>query len=155
MPAYIRRFCVVLFILVLCGAERVNAADAPLSRQNASSQQAAIPFKDIHFKQNDDISVKGVASTYAVLMLLLGGGIAVLFVIRRRLYRQGAMPIGKQQRLQYRDRRRLNAKTYVYVIAVGEHEYLIADNGQGIAIQPLGGTDNSKINNNTKIEDIT
>jgi flagellar biogenesis protein FliO len=104
------------------------AAESPLEQE---------PYRNLPFKKNEGVSTRGLMTSYVMLMLLLIAGIAVLWAVRRRLQRRGSLPMANGQRLRYQERCRLNARTQVYVVSVGQDDYLIADNGQGIAIQPL------------------
>ena len=101
------------------------------------SQAQENAIGDIPFKQEDVYSYGFLGRIILVTLICLAVAVAVLWVLRRFLFRNGVGSGGAEDSIQLRSHRRISPKLTVYVLEIEQQRVAIVQSGEAMIHIPL------------------
>lgn len=113
----------VLSALILISCQLVQAQDNAIG--------------DIPFKQDEVYSYGFLGRIILVTLICLALAVAVVWVLRRVLFRNLVGPDGTGESIQLRSHRRITPKMSVYVLEIEQHRVAVVQVGEALIHIPL------------------
>lgn len=110
-----------------------------ISCQLAQAQDNAIG--DIPFKQDEVYSYGFLGRIILVTLICLALAVAVVWVLRRVLFRDVVGASGTGESIQLRNYRRITPKMSVYVLEIEQQRVAVVQFGEALVHIPLEGSD--------------
>ncbi|OZG74836.1 hypothetical protein BTA51_00015 [Hahella sp. CCB-MM4] len=112
---------------------------SPGSEENRQSTNSLgkVKIQDLPFKEQSPAT--GPGSAYIVMSMLAAGAIALLWFGRKYLVKQGHVPNSSDD-IKYISNRRLNNKTFAYILEVSNQKFLVVENQNHITMSAVNSS---------------